>query len=116
MIAECGTRIAELVFSGSGDCPAKVERVPVDNVRPRELNVPGHSVQSPRLELPMATMRWRSFRIAELVFSGGAVCEYRPHAAVVAFDERSLNMVIGSCQGPTATFENFKPIPHFRRL
>jgi len=25
-------------------------------------------------------------------------------------------MVIGSCQGPTATFENFKPIPHFRRL
>ena len=55
-------------------------------------------------------------RIAELVFSGSAVCEYRPHAAVVAFDERSLNMVIGSCRGPTATFENFKPMTHFRRL
>ncbi len=68
--AERELRIAELVFSGSGDCPAKVERVPVDNVRPRELNVPGHSVQSPRLELPTATMRWRSFRIAELVFFG----------------------------------------------
>ncbi len=37
----------------------------------------------------------------------------RPHATVVAFGERSLNPMIGYCQGPTATLENIKPMRTF---